>query len=508
VFISQGLNRVLKGIGSTAFGQVVAAASSILLVPLFLSAWGSDVYGRWISLNALCSYLLLLELGGQNYFANLLTEAYSTGNEGQFRDLLSKGVSLFLYLALAGLILWVIVLFLPILHDPETRTALGPQERLILFFLGFANLITIPGGVYATIYRASGKLARGNYVGNSLRFVIFCSLALTLLLKQPPLIYALVLWVDGWVLTWIVILDIHRQFPLSRRIRVSLAQAMKGARSLRVSVYFWLINLAAMLNTQGILLVMGANLPAGMVALYSTQKTTAGLLGYITNLFHAPLWPEFTSLNALGQKEPLQKITLVSIRLMIVLTGLGAIVLWFFVPWLYPIWTGQQLEYNPILQFVFLLQGILLAGWYTAAWPLFATNQHRLPSFALISNAAVTILLAWLLVRPYGVTGAALASLAGDLVFGFFLFPFITSRIFDIPYSKLLISLGKPVIVLVVFVTLIQVVRGSPGESYRVILAFVLFIFGALPVVWLSVGKESFIWLKSQIHFPKSLAPG
>jgi O-antigen/teichoic acid export membrane protein len=160
VSISKGLRRVLKGIGSTAFGQIVAAGSSILLVPLFLSTWGSDVYGRWISYTAICSYLLLLEFGGQNYFANILTEAHSTGSSEIFKDLLSKGVSLFLFISIGGLLLWIIVLSLPVIRYPETHLVLRVQDRLILFFLGFSNLITIPGGVYATIYRASWKLAR------------------------------------------------------------------------------------------------------------------------------------------------------------------------------------------------------------------------------------------------------------------------------------------------------------------------------------------------------------
>lgn len=505
--ISAGLNRVLKGIGSTAFGHVVAAGSSILLVPLFLSTWGSDVYGRWISYTAICSYLLLLEFGGQNYFANTLTEAYSKGSSEKFKDLLSKGVSLFSFISIGGLILWMIVLLLPVIRYPETNLVLNAQDRLIIFFLGISNLITIPGGVYATIYRASGKLARGNFVGNSIRLAILLSLALTLLLDQPPLVFALVMLVDGILLTFIVVWDIRRQFPISKEIRISLDQATKGARTLKVSVYFWLITVATMINTQGILLVMGANLPASAIALYSTQKTTTGLLSYISSLFQTPLWPEFTSLNTLGQKDQLQRITLVSISLMIVLTGMGAIVLWFFIPWIYPIWTGHQLEFNISLQFILLCQGILAAGWYTAAWPVFATNQHRLLSLALLANAFITIVFSMVLVRPYGVMGVALSSLVGDILFGLLLFPLITSKIFDIRYSRILLSLGKPFVITAVFVFLLQIIKGPATEDNRVILAIIFFILGAFPVLRLSIGKENFTWLKSHLDFSRTIAP-
>jgi O-antigen/teichoic acid export membrane protein len=337
--------------------------------------------------------------------------------------------------------------------------------------------------------------------------VIFLSLALTLFLDQPPLIYALVMFTNGILLTLIVIWDIRRQFPISKDIRISFNQAIQGARSLKVSVYFWLITVATMVNTQGILLVMGANLPASAIALYSTQKTTTGLLNYISSLFQTPLWPEFTSLNALGNKAQLQRITLVSITLMIGLTGLGAIILWFFIPWIYPIWTGHQLEFNPSLQSILLVQGILAAGWYTAAWPVFATNQHRLLSLALLANAVITIVFSMILVKPYGVLGVALSSLAGDILFGLFLFPLITSKIFDIRYSRILLSLGKPFLIIAIFVSLLQIIKGTSNENSRAVIAIAFFILGALPVLWLSIGKENFTWLKSHLTLSRSIAP-
>src|ERR1017187_5195773 len=91
--------RFLRGLGSTALGQAISAAGSILLVPLFLHAWGADLYGRWISLTALASYLGLLDMGGQSYVGNLLAAEYVRGNDEEFQRRLSEGVSLFCLIA-------------------------------------------------------------------------------------------------------------------------------------------------------------------------------------------------------------------------------------------------------------------------------------------------------------------------------------------------------------------------------------------------------------------------
>ncbi len=91
--------------------QVIAAIQTILLVPLFLRAWGADEYGRWLVLTALVSYFNLLDFGGQNYIGNLLAIDYAQGKKESFREKLSEGVSLFTFIALATLVLLIIVLF-------------------------------------------------------------------------------------------------------------------------------------------------------------------------------------------------------------------------------------------------------------------------------------------------------------------------------------------------------------------------------------------------------------
>ena len=73
---SSAINRLSRGVASTALGQIISAAKSILLVPLFLSAWGADGYGKWLILTALVSYVSLIDLGGQLYIGNIIAQEY------------------------------------------------------------------------------------------------------------------------------------------------------------------------------------------------------------------------------------------------------------------------------------------------------------------------------------------------------------------------------------------------------------------------------------------------
>lgn len=181
------LDRLWRGLASTALGQVLSATSSILLVPLFLRAWGADGYGKWVALTAIISYLSLLDLGGQNFIGNMLAREYVRGNENGFHKTLSEGVSLFALIALVAFSLLGLVLGLPATWLPSQLGPLSLNERLVLLLMGTSYLLSIPGGVYVTAYRATGLFARGTMVGNGCRAVfLFCYTAI-LIAGVPPL---------------------------------------------------------------------------------------------------------------------------------------------------------------------------------------------------------------------------------------------------------------------------------------------------------------------------------
>src|SRR5215210_4437181 len=87
------LQRLSKGIGAFSVGQVINLALRVLLPPLFLKAWGADVYGEWLVLSSFVAYLSLTDMGGQMYIFNRLTESYAQGDISLFRRTLHTGLA-------------------------------------------------------------------------------------------------------------------------------------------------------------------------------------------------------------------------------------------------------------------------------------------------------------------------------------------------------------------------------------------------------------------------------
>lgn len=487
------LRRLLLGIGSSGMSQVIAAAQPILLVPLFLRAWGANEYGRWLVLTALVSYLSLLDLGGQNYIGNLLAIDHAQGKREAFREKLSEGVSLFVFIAIAALIFLVIVLFgLMDLSLPILGNALSTDERWIILFLASAFLLSIPSGVFVTAYRASGLFVRGTMLGNVLRIANVVLSATLLYIAASPFIYALFFLAVALIGTLFIVWDSRRVIVACRQIRIGLAEANRGRKYLRGALQFWLLALANGLNQQGVLLVLAIFASPAIVALYVTHRTAAGLVGYVGSVLQAPLWPELSFLWAQERREELRQVALLAIRIIMLISGLAALTMWVLLPFIYPFWTGKQLQLQPVLFAVFLSQGVLAAGWSTSTWSLLAANQHRMLARWSLANAVVTIALAVSLAPRYGVLGVALATLLGDVLCGLVVYPKLAGGMLGLSAIRIYRAMMLMVLLLAPLLAVV-LIGGHFLQGWVFVAIFVVAVaIWCIPTLPLVLGRE--VW--------------
>lgn len=497
---STATGRLWRALGSVALGQVIAAAGTILLVPLFLRGWGVEKYGWWVSLTALVTYLSLLDFGGQSFIGNMLANSYVRKNESQFCQRFSEGLSLFIVISLVGLLIFSGILLLPGLSLPGRGVPLALEERLIVFMLGSLALIVIPGGVYVTAYRATGRLARGVMVGNIMRGGSLLFLAALLYAGSGPLLYAAATLAAGLMLTVVAIRDVHRQVLASRHIVLSWKMARAGRVHLGGSLYFWLLALSSALNIQGVILVLGMSVPWEVVAVYATHRTASGLIGYIGNLIQFPLWSELTFLHAQGRREDVARIALLAVKTVVLLSGFAALGLWLFLPAIYPLWTGRHLQVQPILLSLFLIQGVLMAGWGTSAWPLLSSNQHRQLSIWSLANAVLTILLAIFLGPQFGAVGVVLATLLGDVLCGFAIYPRLSAQCLALPVGRMYGAIVRPLAALLPAGILLLVASSWFGQWQGICAGVLVGLSLFYPTARFALGRQDLDLLADKLY--------
>ena len=156
------INRLFRGIGANFLGQLINIVSRIVLVPLFLLAWGADIYGEWLLLSSMVAYLSLTEMGAQLYIVNRMTQAYAHRDNDQFCKILHTGLALFLIIPIAVFIIFVtvIVFFNPASFLHITQTGHG-TVILVLAILAFQIVVSLPQSILLRVYFAVEMLPRG-----------------------------------------------------------------------------------------------------------------------------------------------------------------------------------------------------------------------------------------------------------------------------------------------------------------------------------------------------------
>jgi O-antigen/teichoic acid export membrane protein len=435
--------RLSLGVGSAVVFQAVNAVQAIVLVPLFLRAWGAEGYGQWLALTALISYLAFADLGGQNYIANLLAVAYARGDRERFQRTLSEAISFFLTIGVVSFVaLALIVALFTTMRVPVFERSIDRAEAEVLLVLGGrVLLLSMPGGVYATVYRATGLYARGSIVGTAGVILNVCVSAALLYGRSSPATLAWSMFVVGSILTIAIVVDSRRRVPECRALRLGLAHARAGRNYLRGAIHFWLLALAQSFAQHGVLVILAATASPGVVAAYATHRTLVSVAGYVGALIQGPVLPELSYFWAERRFNELAVAAAAAVRTVVILTGAAALTVWIAAPTFYPVWTRHQLEIEPAVLAVLLLQSVLAAGWSTASWPLLASNQHRAVSYSAIATAAMMTVFAVTSVARYGALAVAAAGLAADLLCGFVFIPVRAAGFLQIPSRVIYIEM-------------------------------------------------------------------
>jgi len=152
--------RIAKGLGANAYGQLVVIIIQLAGVPILLRAWGTQLYGEWLILFAIPSYLSMTDLGFSQSAGNDMTARMARGDTAGTLAVF-QSLSVLVYgAAVVGLLLSAIALWLLPLQHWFHFVRLGSTDmRWILWLLAAEVLIKLADGVSHAGFRSHGDYA-------------------------------------------------------------------------------------------------------------------------------------------------------------------------------------------------------------------------------------------------------------------------------------------------------------------------------------------------------------
>ncbi|CCD92763.1 membrane hypothetical protein [Bradyrhizobium sp. ORS 375] len=408
--------RLAIGLVGQGLWRLAMALNPILLVPVQISHWGLDLFGQWITLTALVSYLPYLNLGLVATATNDLIMAVAAGDRDRAQR--SFQMSCNLALGLLPLILIVVVIALAVL--PLARwfhlDGIGAGAVVLVFAFAAAQLCfeTLRGLMAAVLY-ANGRYCAAYNIATAIKLVELTAAigAIAGFGAQPVHIAGLT--ATTALIDLVVVTVVARKLAPWARVDWRRIDVGWLREQLRPALGFSAYNLATQgVMIQGPRLVLGALLGGSAVAVYAVYATAMRLVDQLFLTVMAPAGVEIS--HAAGRKDRTQLVRLVAFVVQLSLLAFAAVSLALMIlgPVIFDWWTRHQVAFHHQLMILYLLMsGAGLPG-RIAAQALISVNAMRKVAIITLAAAALSIALGAALVSASGLSGVLIGGIAGE----------------------------------------------------------------------------------------------
>ena len=409
------LSRVLKAMNALFFGHLIARVGSLLLVPLFLRTWTAAVYGEYLALFAVVSYLSSLDIGVQLAAVNRLTLAYARQDWDEYR--VCQGSALTLYVGIAAVGTVLVAAIAGLLHVPLWIGLRHTGERtasVVILLLGSYVLWSLPFRMVAALYQTTGNLARSQWITNAQQVLSVVLSGIILLLGGGMVPMAAMQLILLGIVAMVVLADVRRRFPqLYPRLTTARSSVLKEL--LHPSILFAAILLANVIAFQGSILLVSASLGGVAVAVFSVSRTAVNAIREALYSIQTSMWPDLARLEGQRELARLRTVHRIAVFGSSALAIAAGAVVWFEGASIITVWTRGHLTPDVELLHGFALYLVLQTGWVASSAVATSTNRHRTYAIGYFVACVVAVgIIAVFLRRP----GIGLAIIPAGLIVG------------------------------------------------------------------------------------------
>lgn len=406
--------RLLRGIGANAFSQVVIIGLQLALVPVLATHWGLKLYGTWLMLFTIPSYLALGDFGFATAAGVDMTMKVAHGDkDGALTTYHSALTAITIVSTTVFLIAVLICLLLPkawVTFDIPVSPA---NIRLVLVLIVAYGLICLASSILMAGFRCSGLYATG-VMGQSITQLIEGSACIITVLCGGSLLAAALAYViarttsvigQGLMLTF--------QVPWLR-LGFSGANLDEIKRLARPAFAAMALPFAQAAFLQGTPVVLGIATGAATVPIFTTARTLIRAGVQFTTLLNHALMPEFSTAVARGDARLQRHFFFATLATNAAILIPGALVLIFFGQQIVGLWTHGKI--HPSFDLIAVMTAVMLVNgmWFPVSNLILAANRHATYSYIFLVAALASVALCYPLSLWRGATGAGLSLLALD----------------------------------------------------------------------------------------------
>lgn len=399
--------RFRKGLAGQAFSQAVVFGTQIASVPLFVHFWGLQLYGEWLVLFALPSWLMLTDLGFTAATGHEMTMRTAAGDtDGALSAFQTTWLVLCVASLLASIAAVAAVAYLPFAGTFGFVELDGQSTVLVLALLLLQMLVTLQANLLVAGLVCVGAYGEGSALDAVTRLGAFALMIGAVAGGFGPVGAAAGLAI-GTFLGFIALrLWVRHRTPWLT-YGTGKASTATGRRLLLPSLGFTGFVVGNALAIQGPILVIGATIGPAATVVYTTLRMMTRAVIAVSTLLFANVRPEIAIAHGAGDEALVRRLHGRSVQAGVWLIALAATVLIVAGDPVVRLWTtGKVAVEQPLFALLIVAMAGSIIG-LASGTVLYATNRSQQISPVLVVVAALALAAAIPLADIAGLAGVA-----------------------------------------------------------------------------------------------------
>ncbi|MGH7879151.1 MAG: lipopolysaccharide biosynthesis protein, partial [Candidatus Binataceae bacterium] len=413
-------NQVHRNILYSYANQLAGIVGMLILVPLYTRLLGHRLYGEWIVVTTIATYLGLANIGIDQTLTNRIAEAVASDRKSEVRKLICT--AFFAYGAIAGVLIAAFALLSPWLSALFIAGADGDAPRS-LFLIAALSALALPWNAYLAALRGFERvdqeqaIAASTSLGRSAGFAVVVILGLGLVpLALIQGSAALLRGLAGYLRARGVITD-----PRPRPAAFSLAtlQAL-----VRPGLGFFVLQIAGVVGFGIDNLVIGYALGPEAVTRYAVPYSLVMLGAAFFTTAITAMMPTITQNFAQSNREYRANSFILAMRLAVFYGATCVLFLSIAGAWMLRLWVGRGVFPGIATfrwQLTLLFIQVLIAPAYAV---LVATTRHYGAATLHVFESTLNLILSLWWVHRWGLSGVIAATVVARLLTTAWYIPF------------------------------------------------------------------------------------
>jgi O-antigen/teichoic acid export membrane protein len=410
------MSPVQKNFVANTYQSLLLIIGQIVLVPMFIKGWGTTLYGEWLVLFAIPSYLALSDFGIVSAFGNRFVITYNSGAKDRAMALFGAVFRYQGYIN-SSIVICVAVSCteIPIKELFNLEQMSGFQCSFVVVVLALYTAIAIQGGVFSAIYRVAGKYYVYLTLEGHFRFLEIVATAASLWFRTGPEILASVLLIIRLAL-FLTIMGFARSFRPSYPISFHTGHWTDFRGLISTGLGFMLIPIGSSLANQVTTFMVNWLGGAHMVVVLNVLRQLSRVFQQLSFNISNAIRPEFTAAYTERNVSRMRRFQFGGLLFVGISAVPFATVIYWFGPNVIYWWT-RGIEVTNTMTLLFGLESVLAALAYTGSIGAWASNRVRKIGVSYLITQAAGAALATLLFGQWGLGGVAVVFAIANLIY-------------------------------------------------------------------------------------------